>query len=288
MAHVISGTRPRARPATSTPALLACLAGTLLGSFGAPAHAGRGLPQSITFDGHCDGITNIRFQRGHTGSGTAVMTGTWDRSACGLSNVAAGGVTGTDLRSAVTGTYDTQAAGVGTIVLRIFNDFDREWFSIDSRGRVIDSGTWSAGAPAAKASGLPPSNVVASRAPADPQPDAGPAQLPPDIHFDGYCDGITGIANRRLHLQTIVTGTWNLDKCEGTSVPFTSMGNGDHVGGRDTVGTYDVENGAYPVWTVEIFRNGTWIYRSLDGTVFNQGTWSVGPPLAGGRPSSEP
>lgn len=279
--------RMGARPILST-LKLACIAGAVVCTAPMAARAAGGaLPSAITFDGHCDGMTHIKFHSGHTGTGTAVMTGTWDRSACGLSDVAAGGITGNDLDVAVTGTYDTRAAGVETIVLRIFYNQRNDWFSIDARGRVVDSGTWSAGAPGASGAGLTPTNVGANNRRSAPAAEVDPDSLPSDIHFDGYCDGITGIVKRRLRLQSIVTGTWNLEQCDGQSVPFTSMGNGDHAGGRDTVGTYDSTLTGDPVWVVEIFRNGTWIYRELDGTIFNQGTWSSGPPVASGPRSSD-
>jgi hypothetical protein len=73
------------------------------------AHAGDRLPDAIAFDGHCDGITDIRFIPHRGTAGGAQITGSSDRSACGLPSAPANSGTGSFFTVFnTTGTYGIQ------------------------------------------------------------------------------------------------------------------------------------------------------------------------------------
>jgi hypothetical protein len=252
------------------------------------------LPKSITFDGHCDGLTDIRFIGGHETTGSVILA-TWDRSACGQADAPAAGITGHDQQDDVTGTFDQDLAGMPPMVLRVKETVDT-WLIINTEGHVLDWGTWTEGAPGSGAVGLPPlmapqgvlvakvDALGAGSAPVKESP------VPSSIRFDGHCDGIINVHSKRIALQTLVSGTWALGACGQPSTTFSGMGNGNNGGPRRVVGAYDTysQGLGYPSILVEIGNDRTWIYRNMDGTILTQGTWTEGTPQDDGPVSISP
>lgn len=94
--------------------------------------------------------------------------------------------------------------------------------------------------------------------------------LPVAIHFDGYCDGISNIAQE----GDVVTGLWNLTAC-GTGNVYPAVGlRGNSAGKAGQTGFYDRSMAAQPGILVRINDNGTWEYHDELGNYINSGTWS--------------
>jgi hypothetical protein len=104
---------------------------------------------------------------------------------------------------------------------------------------------------------------------------AAQAAIPTDIQFDGYCDGMTGLAKVG---DTGATGTWSNLDCAGTNAAV-----GGPQGKAKGESTYGVVMGSYGVgaafgaeFTWVVNKDGTWsVYRSNDGVLINRGTWTA-------------
>lgn len=121
---------------------------------------------------------------------------------------------------------------------------------------------------------------------------AGAAQaapIPPNIQFDGYCDGMIGLT---VVGTTGAAGRWtNLD-CIGTTVAVggpQGKGTGESAKGY-VLASFGVGvlYGAEFVWLIN--KDGTWTtYRANDGVRMNQGTWTAvaegATPVRGTKPS---
>jgi hypothetical protein len=113
---------------------------------------------------------------------------------------------------------------------------------------------------------------------------AGAAQaagIPANISFDGSCDGLIN-----LHKvdTTGAAGTWTFAQCPGSGDPFVSLGGvqGKALGAA-TKGYIMGSSGASVLVgqeiTIVVNNNHTWtLYKTLDGTIANSGTWSAGAP----------
>ncbi|WP_324158448.1 hypothetical protein [Ideonella sp.] len=102
---------------------------------------------------------------------------------------------------------------------------------------------------------------------------AAQAAIPANLVFDGYCDGMTGLAKV---LPSGATGTWSNLDCAGTNAQVggpQGKGKGETAGGY-VMGSYGA--GVYgSEFTWLINKDHTWtVYRS-DGTYVNHGTWSA-------------
>ncbi|MEK8030474.1 hypothetical protein AACH06_06515 [Ideonella sp. DXS29W] len=115
---------------------------------------------------------------------------------------------------------------------------------------------------------------------------AAQAAIPSNIQFDGYCDGMTGLAK----VGTGATGTWSNLDCAGTNAAVggpQGKGKGESAVGF-IMGSYGANvYGAEFTWVVN--KDGTWtVYRANDGAYINHGTWSAvaeGAAPRGGKPS---
>jgi hypothetical protein len=259
---------------------LACAA-LLVGT--GPVPAADTLPNAITFDGHCDGLTHIKFAPGHGTVGGSVITGTWDRSACGLPSAPSSTVTGTYFgHEHTSGTYDTASLGIAPFVVRFEYGF-YGWTYVGMDGEIIDRGTWTAGYPGADAALRPPTRT---RAAAGDRPASLPVRiepdsfLPPEVHLDGHCDGFTGVDGRQEPGIQVVTATWNTDACGLPSAAFSGLHSHNRGRPSTVIGTVDTlgQGLGYPSLTMKFGGEGTWIYYDSDGLVVNSGTWHAGPP----------
>jgi hypothetical protein len=256
-----------------------------------------GLPSDLTFVGHCDGLTDIRFIPGKDVTDSGLVVGRWNRDACSLPSADVSGLAGTVLsQTRVTGTYDTQALGIETMLVRI--GILGEWEYFNGRGKRIADGQWEAGKPGSGSVGLPPSLPGPGQADRQqPQQHVAAAgapradSLPPDLRFDGHCDGLTGLEARGVpFLNTVITGTWNVEACglPSTTLAGLTYNNGPRI--STAVATYDTatQGLGFPALTLSISLNGSWIYYDTSGNVLNSGTWSAGLPIPDGGISLSP
>jgi hypothetical protein len=100
------------------------------------------------------------------------------------------------------------------------------------------------------------------------------AGIPANLQFDGYCDGMTGLAKN----GNGVGGTWSNLDCAGTNGMLggtQGKGKGQAAGGYIMASTgLAAFNGYEVTWVVA--KDGTWtIYTGTDGSVLNAGTWSA-------------
>ncbi len=245
------------------------------------------LPSDITFDGHCDGISNIRYERVHGGTGGGMMLGTWNRDACGLPSTGVVGMGGREGgQTNVVGNYDTQSLGIAPVLLRL-NEYNH-WVYIDADGRLYARGSWSPGVPGAAAASLPPSWGGSERA-GRAAPEY-PSDLPRNIRFDGHCDGLTDIDSHGSYPNRIITATWNVSACGLPSSTFVGLRQSNR-GSKTAIGTFDTfaQGLGYPSLNIEIkLSRSSWTYRDADGNVVNSGTWTAGVPVPGGSVSVEP
>lgn len=268
-------------------AKLTSLAALSMAALSSPVYA---LPPDITLDGHCDGISNIRYERVHGGTGGGMMLGTWNRDACGLPSTGVAGMGGREGgRTNVVGNYDTQSLGIAPVLLRL-DEFNR-WVYIDADGRLYASGSWSPGVPGAAAASLQPSLGGGGRASsAQRAAPEYPSDLPKNIRFDGHCDGLTDIDSHGSYPDRIITATWNVGACGLPSSTFVGLRQSNR-GSKTAIGTYDTfaQGLGYPSLNIEIKLSGsTWTYRDVNGNVVNSGTWTEGVPVPGGSVSVEP
>lgn len=100
---------------------------------GSAAQAGTNYPSAITFDGYCDGLSNIQ------GIGNGVVIGEWDLSNCGNHNHTFVGLHDClEDQKGVTGHYNDNEAG--KLLVRV--NQDGTWFYLDPQGNVYNQGTW--------------------------------------------------------------------------------------------------------------------------------------------------
>ena len=106
---------------------------------------------------------------------------------------------------------------------------------------------------------------------------AAQAALPDSLTFDGYCDGITGIANQSVG---IVGGTHAYDLCGGYSNTPMSGPSGRKLAGASGGGVAATDSsytqfGASFSYVVN--EDGTWYLIAPEyGGLVNSGTWSPG------------
>jgi hypothetical protein len=267
--------------------MLTPLAAVAMAALSTHVHA---WPSDIKFDGHCDGISNIRTEQVRDGTGGKMALGTWNRDACGLPSTGAVGMGGREGgHNTIVGNYDTQALGIAPVLLRL-DEFNR-WVYVDADGHLYASGTWSPGVPGATAAWLQPSwaGVGRARLSSRVAPEY-PSDLPRNIRFDGHCDGLTDIDSHGSYPNRIVTATWNVSACGLLSSTFVGLRQSNR-GSKTAIGTYDTfaQGLGYPSLNVEIKLSGSsWTYRDVDGNVVNSGTWTAGVPVPGGSVSVEP
>jgi hypothetical protein len=227
---------------------------------------------NISLDGYCDGMSlNIP----SIGYGT---TDTTDGYRTGCESAALFGVN----RPNLSNVYGVRK---GTEYL---TSLDGYFWQISRKGHtwtvfgyngnqiyVVNSGTWSLGAPAADA--VRASSVATgARSAAAVQPYAAR-----DISFDGYCDG--------LHIVTPSAGLATKTTIDGYSINWDCVGsNGPMIGARTTIDGYTKtfvasvsENGTF--YQFIIFPNNHWVLLGSDGSqivLVNSGTWTAGAPVA--------
>lgn len=102
---------------------------------------------------------------------------------------------------------------------------------------------------------------------------AAQAAIPPNVQFDGFCDGMTGLTA----VGTGATGTWSNLDCAGTNALVggpKGKGKGETAGGY-IMGSYGANvYGAEFTWLIN--KDGTWtVYRANDGAYINHGTWTA-------------
>jgi hypothetical protein len=104
------------------------------------------LPRNIRFDGHCDGLTDIR---SHGSYPNRIITATWNVDSCGLPSSTFVGLRQSNRGSKTAiGTYGTFAQGLGYPSLNIEIKLSgSSWTYRDVNGNVVNSGTWTEGVP---------------------------------------------------------------------------------------------------------------------------------------------
>jgi hypothetical protein len=215
----------------------------------------------IHFDGYCDGVQmNIP----SVGLGTpGTVDGT--QTGCVIS-----GVIGSSASKAVRLTEDY--ASPGSIYQMVIGTATHTWTLYSVSGDleyVVNSGTWSPGPP----SGSGPSTAAGARM-------AGPASpaATHDIHFDGYCDGMT------LNVPSAGLGTPGTVDGDHTGC-ITGGFFGTTSSGPTTLHISTTYGGSYFYEFVVNIPSKTWTIYGRNGnliTFINSGTWSPGPPSDGG------
>lgn len=103
---------------------------------------------------------------------------------------------------------------------------------------------------------------------------AAQAAIPPNLTFDGYCDGMTGLTKN----GNGVYGTWSNLDCAGTNgLLGGTQGKGKgmltkgYIMGSTGIAAFI---GVEVTWVVN--NDNTWvIYNGGDGSVLNSGTWTA-------------
>ena len=111
-------------------------------------------PTALSFDGYCDGITELQVSRLEN---EAVIRGTWNLNNCGIPSTTVAGLVNENVRREedAIGTYDVVAQGQGFAPLIVEININRTWVYRDMNGKLLNWGTWSAGAPQAAQQGAP-------------------------------------------------------------------------------------------------------------------------------------
>jgi hypothetical protein len=247
------------------------------------------LPHAIQFDGRCDALTDIRYAGNLGKEGTGIVRAVWDRSACGADSTSAVGFTGR-LADGDTISYtpDTASLGLAPMLVRLYGS---RWESRDTLGHLLANGTWSPmndGAAVRSTSKAPSLLDDAGQADTSQAGEIAPPpdMLPSELHFDDHCDGITHLVQKKTERQSVFHGTWDLSQCGLASTTMSMFRDRNH-GRRAAVGTYDTlsQGLGYPSVLVQVRTDRTWYYLGEDGSVVAQGTWTPGPPVAGGSVS---
>jgi hypothetical protein len=255
-----------------------------LAASAAPAAAAPTTATDISFDGYCDGL---HLNQPSVGAGTsATVDGNIIVSSCigapesGLLGQASPnklgkyGVTkGNEYIS-----YEDNTDYSYFTVLKKNNTWTHYVVSVGGRISVLNSGTWSLGAPARTAgrtssfSGAAKTQVSA--------PAAVDTRI--DISFDGFCDGMTlKIPSAGLHIAGTIDG--HATGCYSQAV----MGGVAKVNGLTAWFVSTVVGGTTLQYA--IFSDGTWANYYVSGGVIVPiftGTWSYGTPVARGVGSS--
>jgi hypothetical protein len=224
----------------------------------------------ITFDGYCDGM-HLEVPSVGLGTDSTVdgyQTGCLADGVFGQAKPNRFGVYGV-----TKGTEYVTAPGISTFTVVNRN---HTWTHYGFNGNqiyLLNSGTWSLGAPAAARQGLR-SSYTSSAVRA-----ARPARISSvkEISFDGYCDG--------MHLVSPSVGLGVKPTVDGNRTGCATEG---LIGSKTKIlnqgGTYVVTFNTGGLWIqTAVFKNHTWIHYAISGNseyVFNSGTWSLGPPAA--------
>jgi hypothetical protein len=249
-------------------------------------------PKTIQFNGRCDALTHIHWEKTHRGPGSTVMHAIWDRSACNATSTRAAGLKARNRSDDdVTYTPDTTSLGVSPVVVRLYRS--RTWISWDAHGRLLDSGSWSKRSDKiAPGSAVGAPSLLQTAAKDAGAEDAGttppPGWLPPNLSFDGHCDGLTDIVRKFSHAVWVLEGKWDLSQCGLASTTFTALRNRNRFINMQGVGTYDTlkQGLGYPSVVLEVdIDNDHWMYLDMKGQLLAEGHWTAGLPHAGGTVS---
>jgi hypothetical protein len=225
----------------------------------------------LTFDGYCDGMhLNIP----SLGVGSA---GTVDGDHTGC---VTGGFEGTTSSKPSGAHITTTYGGLVPPLLHYQVRSNHTWTVYGINGDLItlvNSGTWSPGAPKGNA-GLPSGLARAAR------PITAPSTAL-DITFDGYCDGL------HLNIPSVglgATGTVDGDHTGCISGGFVGTTSTKPVPSAARLST-DYGGGAPQLLHIVVYANHTWVIYSISGDLqsfINSGTWSPGVPRGSGSPAA--